>query len=105
MKMEEEIEKTSFIEIDDDPATLKVATKTPKQELVVAIMKTYKKHGYVRIKSVGGGAIKTAYEAVLEARSKLIKMEIDLIIIPNGFIATMPDGTMRPGSLMVIENR
>ena len=90
---------------DQDPAVLKVSSNTDPKVLSQAIIKTYKNHGYVKIKSVGGGAILRSYEAVLIARSKMIQFDVDPIIVPNGFLATMPDGKMRPGALMVLENR
>lgn len=93
------------VETERDKSVLMVSSKTDKDKLVRAILKTYENVGFVKIKAVGGGAIKIAYEATLEARAKLIKFDTDLIIIPNGFIATMPDGKMRPGALMVVERR
>ena len=97
--------KKDELNLENAPAVLKVSSKTEKQSLVVAIIKTFEKQGHAKVKAVGGGAIMLAYEAILEARVKLIKFDTDLIVIPNGFIATMPDGKMRPGALMVVEKR
>lgn len=103
--MEDKIKDGKEVDFEKDPAILKVSSRTEKDKLVIAILKTYENLGHAKVKAVGGGAIKTAYEAILEARAKLIKYDTDLIIIPNGFIATMPDGKMRPGALMVVEKR
>lgn len=89
----------------DDPTILKVSSKTSAKDLFPAIIRTYQKHGYVKVRAIGGGAIKNAYEAIVIARSKLITFDQDIIIIPNAFFAKMPDGKNLPGALMVLENR
>lgn len=103
--MEDKIKDGKEVDFEKDPAILKVSSRTEKSKLVPAILKTYKNLGHAKVKAIGGGAIKIAFEAILEARAELIRYDTDLIIIPNGFIATMPDGKMPHGALMVVEKR
>ena len=90
--------------ITKDPALLKVSSTTAPRNLSVAIITTFKKHGYAIIRCIGPKATYTACKAIALSRGHFAKADMDIVPIISLYEAIIDLNDTRPGIQFRLES-
>lgn len=110
--MESEVKETKVYDDSDDEALLlvkgatveKSRNKTYVKELATAISTVLMKHGVVRLRCIGKGAIGNAVYAHAIARGHLEEQDIDLRASPVYQTVSFQDGMNRTAIVLELRN-
>lgn len=84
--------------------TLRVSSKSYPNSVAGAIVATLRERDYVRVQTIGAGAVNQAIKAIAIARGFVAPMGIDLVCTP-AFTDVQINGEDRSGIDLIVEKR